>query len=59
MGPTDGDMNPADAAIAEAVRPGIAMGRYGTGADAVAYLAGPGASFVTGTGMLAAGGLTA
>ncbi|NGZ85906.1 3-oxoacyl-ACP reductase family protein [Duganella aceris] len=61
-GPTDSDMNPADGPIADFVKPGIAVGRYGVGEDvaaAVAYLAGPEASFVTGLDMRVDGGFTA
>jgi 3-oxoacyl-[acyl-carrier protein] reductase len=61
-GPTDSDMNPADGAVADFVRPGIAMGRYGEGADiaaAVAWLASAEASFVTGAELLVDGGFTA
>jgi NAD(P)-dependent dehydrogenase (short-subunit alcohol dehydrogenase family) len=55
-------MNPADGPIADFVKPGIAVGRYGVGEDvaaAVAYLAGPEASFVTGLDMRVDGGFTA
>ena len=61
-GPTDSDMNPADGPVADFVRPGIAVGRYGTGEDvaaAVAYLASQQASFVTGAELLVDGGFTA
>jgi NAD(P)-dependent dehydrogenase (short-subunit alcohol dehydrogenase family) len=61
-GPTDSDMNPADGAIADFIKPNIAVGRYGKGEDiagAVAYLAGPDAVFVTGAELLVDGGFTA
>lgn len=58
-GPTDSDMNPADRPVADMVRPNIAVGRYGTGQDiasAVAYLASPEASFVSGAELMVNGG---
>jgi 3-oxoacyl-[acyl-carrier protein] reductase len=61
-GPTDSDMNPADGAVADFVKPGIAVGRYGQGRDiaaAVAYLASEEASFVSGAELLVDGGFTA
>lgn len=61
-GPTDSDMNPADGAVADFVKPGIAVGRYGTGSDiaaAVAYLVSDEASFVSGAELLVDGGFTA
>jgi NAD(P)-dependent dehydrogenase (short-subunit alcohol dehydrogenase family) len=61
-GPTDSDMNPADGAIADFVKPGIAVGRYGKGSDiaaAVAYLVSEEASFVSGAELLVDGGFTA
>jgi NAD(P)-dependent dehydrogenase (short-subunit alcohol dehydrogenase family) len=61
-GPTDSDMNPAQGPVADFVKPGIAVGRYGQGTDvaaAVAYLASEEAAFVTGAELLVDGGFTA
>lgn len=61
-GPTDTDMNPADGPLAGSVLPGLALARYGQPAEiaaAVAFLAGPDASYVTGTGILVDGGANA
>lgn len=61
-GPTDSDMNPADGAVADFVKPGIAVGRYGQGSDiaaAVAYLVSEEASFVSGAELMVDGGFTA
>lgn len=61
-GPTDSDMNPGEGAVAEFVKPGIAVGRYGKGSDiaaAVAYLVSEEASFVSGAELLVDGGFTA
>ncbi|WP_342119177.1 3-oxoacyl-ACP reductase family protein [Pseudoduganella sp. OTU4001] len=61
-GPTDSDMNPADGAVADFVKPGIALGRYGQGSDiaaAVAYLASDDAAFVSGAELMVDGGFTA
>ena len=61
-GATDTDMNPADGPNAATMLGSISLGRYGQPQDiasAVAFLAGPGASYVTGTSILVDGGIGA
>jgi 3-oxoacyl-[acyl-carrier protein] reductase len=61
-GPVDTDMNPADSDFASHARELIAMKRYGRAeeiADFVAYLASPGASFITGARLAIDGGYSA
>jgi len=61
-GATDTDMNPADGPNAPGMLPGISLGRYGQPheiASAVAFLAGPGAGYITGTSILVDGGVGA
>ncbi|WP_214415573.1 SDR family NAD(P)-dependent oxidoreductase [Sphaerisporangium fuscum] len=60
-GPIDTDMNPADGETAEFQRSLTALGRYGEAEDiaaAVAYLAGPGGRYITGTALAVDGGYT-
>lgn len=60
-GPTDTDMNPADGPVSKIVGPGMSIGRYGKSheiANVVAFLASPGAAFVTGADIVADGGFT-
>ncbi|MEX1827282.1 SDR family oxidoreductase [Luteibacter sp. CQ10] len=61
-GPIDTDMNPADGPLAPSILPSLSIARYGKTrevADAVAFLAGPGAAYVTGSGILVDGGISA
>ena len=61
-GPIDTDMNPADGALASAILPSLSIARYGRTrevAEAVAFLAGPGAGYITGSGILVDGGISA
>jgi 3-oxoacyl-[acyl-carrier protein] reductase len=61
-GPIDTDMNPADGESADFQRSLTALGRYGEAEDiaaAVAYLAGPGGRYITGTALAVDGGYTA
>jgi 3-oxoacyl-[acyl-carrier protein] reductase len=61
-GPIDTDMNPAAGPFADTMRGFMALPAYGTGADVaamVAYLAGPGAGFVTGASLTVDGGYSA
>lgn len=58
-GPTDTDMNPADGEGAQSMRDGTALGHYGKAEDVaatVAFLCGPGASHITGSGVAVDGG---
>lgn len=58
-GPIDTDMNPATGEFADAQRANVPLGRYGKPeeiAGAVAFLAGPDATFVTGTTITVDGG---
>ncbi|MFI6735073.1 SDR family NAD(P)-dependent oxidoreductase [Nonomuraea sp. NPDC050451] len=60
-GPIDTDMNPADGETADFQRSLTALGRYGEAEDiaaAVAYLAGSGGRYVTGTALAVDGGYT-
>jgi len=61
-GSTDTDMNPANGEQSEVQRSMTALGHYGKPADiaaAVAFLASPAASQITGTGLLVDGGANA
>ncbi len=60
-GPIDTDMNPADGESGDFQRSLTALGRYGEAEDiaaAVAYLAGPGGRYITGTSLAVDGGYT-
>ncbi|MFJ4190839.1 3-oxoacyl-ACP reductase family protein [Kitasatospora sp. NPDC089509] len=61
-GPIDTDMNPADGDSADFQRSLTALDRFGAAEDiasAVAFLAGPGGRYVTGTALAVDGGYTA
>jgi len=58
-GPTDTEMNPEDSPKGEMLRKVIPLGRYAKAeqiADAVTFVAGPGASHITGTSISVDGG---
>jgi 3-oxoacyl-[acyl-carrier protein] reductase len=61
-GPIDTDLNPADGEFAQQMKSFIPLGRYGTVEEisgAVAFLAGPDASYITGTTLNIDGGAAA
>jgi 3-oxoacyl-[acyl-carrier protein] reductase len=61
-GPIDTDMNPADSALADFIRPRMALSEYGTGDDIgglVAFLAGEEGNFITGAALTIDGGFNA
>ncbi|REF01889.1 SDR family oxidoreductase [Cupriavidus plantarum] len=61
-GPIDTDMNPADGPLATSILPNLSIARYGKPrevAEAVAFLAGPAAAYITGSGILVDGGISA
>ena len=61
-GPTDTGMNPADTNRSALVRETMALGRYAQPneiADVVAYIASPGAGFITGASLPVDGGYSA
>lgn len=61
-GPIDTDLNPADGDFAQQMKSFIPLGRYGKVEEisgAVAFLAGPDASYITGTTLNVDGGATA
>jgi 3-oxoacyl-[acyl-carrier protein] reductase len=61
-GPIDTDMNPADGAYSVPMKASTALGRYGSSeevAAAVAFLAGPDASYITGATLNVDGGFSA
>ena len=61
-GPIDTEMNPADGEFADHVKAMVPLGRYGKAeeiASAVAFLAGPDATYITGTTLTVDGGLNA
>ncbi|MFK3691698.1 SDR family oxidoreductase [Agrobacterium tumefaciens] len=60
-GPLDADMNPAGGPLAAAILPNPSIARYGKTrevAEAVAFLADPGAAYITGSGILVYGGIS-
>jgi len=61
-GPIDADMNPSGGPLAAASLPNLSIARYGKTrevAEAVAFLAGPVAAYITGSGILIDGGISA
>ncbi len=61
-GPIDTDMNPEDGELAETLRAGTALVRYGQPeevAAAVSFLASPAASYITGASLNVDGGYNA